>query len=44
MKEKKTHSQQVKLNNFNINLWDKRKDIFYPISIATEAVELLMNG
>ena len=32
------HSQQIKLNKFIISLWDKRKEILYPISsIATEA-------
>ena len=36
-KEDHGHSQQIKLNNFNISLWDKRKEILYPISIATKA-------
>ena len=31
------HSQQIKLNNFAVSLWDKRKEILYPISTATEA-------
>ena len=33
-KEDHGHSQQIKLNNFNISLWDKRKEILYPISTA----------
>ena len=36
-KEDHGHSQQIKLNNFNISLWDKRKEILYPISIVTKA-------
>ena len=36
-KEDHGHSQQIKLNNSNIILWDKRKEILYPISIATKA-------
>ena len=36
-KEDHGHSQQIKLNNFDISLWDKRKEILYPISIATKA-------
>ena len=30
------YSQQIKLNNFTVSLWDKRKGIFHPISTATE--------
>ena len=26
-KEDHSHSQQIKLNNFNVSLWDKRKEI-----------------
>ena len=37
-KEDHCHSQQIKLNNFAVSLWDKRKEILYQISIATEAV------
>ena len=40
MKEKKTMAtpnKSIKLNNFNISLWDKRKEILYPVSIATKA-------
>ena len=29
-------SQQIKLNNFTVSLWDKRKEVLYPISIAME--------
>ena len=29
----------IKLNNFTVSLWDKRKEILYPTSTATEAVE-----
>ena len=36
-KEDHGHSQQIKLNNFAVSLWDKRKEILYPISTATEA-------
>ena len=36
-KEDHGHSQQIKLNTFNISLWDKRKEILYPISITTKA-------
>ena len=32
-----TPTQQSKLNNFNVCLWDKRNEIFNPISTATEA-------
>ena len=34
-KEDHDHSQQIKLNNFTVSLWDKRKEILYPISTAT---------
>ena len=37
-KEDHGHSQQIKLNNFTFSLWDKRKEVLYPISIAMEAV------
>ena len=36
-KEDHDHSQQIKLNNFVVSLWNKRKEILYPISTATEA-------
>ena len=35
-KEDHGHSQQIKLNNFNISLCDKRKEFLYPISIERE--------
>ena len=28
----------IKLNNFTVSLWDKRKEILYPTSTATELV------
>ena len=34
-KEDHGHSQQIKLNNFNVSLWDKREEILYPISTTT---------
>ena len=40
-KEDQGHSQQIKLNNFNISLWDKRKEILYPISTTTVASDLI---
>ena len=30
------HSQQIKLNNFTVSLWDKRNEIPHLISTATE--------
>ena len=36
-KEDHDHSQQIKLNNFAVSLWNKRKEMLYPISTATEA-------
>ena len=42
-KEDHGHSQQIKLNNFNISLWDKRKEILYPISIATKALRVIFS-
>ena len=36
-KEDHGNSQQIKLNNFNIRIWDKRKEFLYPISIAMKA-------
>ena len=36
-KEDYGHSQQIKLNNFTVSLWDKRKEILYPILDAIEA-------
>ena len=38
MKEKDhCHSQQIKLNNFNVSLWDKKMEDLYPISTASRA-------
>ena len=37
LKEDHHHSQQIKLKNFNVSLWDKRKEILNPIPIAIEA-------
>ena len=39
-KEDHSHSQQIKLNNFTVSLWDIRKEVLYPISIAFEAEHL----
>ena len=39
-KEDHCHSQQIKLNNFGVSLWDKGKEILYPISTATAAAVL----
>ena len=36
-KTAKYHSQQIKLNKFTVSLLDKRREILYPISTATEA-------
>ena len=33
-KEGHCHSQQIKQNNFTVSLWDKRKEVLYPISSA----------
>ena len=40
-KEDHDHSQQIKLNNFAVSLWNKRKEILYPISTATEAYRII---
>ena len=32
-KEDHGRSQQIKLNNFAVSLWDKRREVLYPISI-----------
>ena len=37
-KEDHSHSQQNKFNNFTVSLWDTRKEVLHPISIATEAM------
>ena len=39
-KEDHGHSQQIKLGNFTVNLWYKRKKVLYPISIAMEACSI----
>ena len=39
-KEDHSHFQRIKLNNFTASLWDTRKEVLYPISIAVEAVML----
>ena len=33
-KEDYSHSQQLIWNNFTVSLWDMRKEVLYPISIA----------
>ena len=38
-KEDHGHSQQIKLYNFTVSLWDKRKEVLYLISFAMEAVD-----
>ena len=35
-KEDHSHSQQIKLKNFTVSLWDTRKEVLHPISIAVE--------
>ena len=42
-KEDQGNSQKIKLNNFTVTLWDKRKEILNPISTATEALTFLRN-
>ena len=37
-KQKKYGLQIIKLDNFNISLWDKRKYNLYPLLPATDAV------
>ena len=32
-----SHSQQIKVNNFAVSLWVKRRENLNPISIATKA-------
>ena len=48
MKEKEHHghSQQIKLNNFTVSLWDKRKEIFIqpqlPLRLSVIVMEVAM--
>ena len=37
-KEDHSHSQQIKLNNITVSLWDKRKVVLYPYLIAMETL------
>ena len=43
-KEDHSHSQQIKLNNFTVSLWDMRREVLYPISIAMKAFRLWIKG